>query len=158
VDNVRITQRFGKSVAAKRLYVSGSHNGVDFGAPIGTAVKATADGVIAGTGDTDLTCRGASFGRWILIKHINGLATTYGHLSVIGVSSGQTVKRGDVIGYSGNTGYSTGPHVHISVYPANAVRVENRPSASCGGKVYNMPIAPIDAYLDPMLYLPSNTK
>lgn len=155
LDKVRITQRFGKSVAARRLYVSGSHNGVDFGAAIGTAVKAPASGVVIGAGDTDLTCRGASFGRWILIRHNNGLASIVAHLSVISVNEGQTVTAGEVIGYSGNTGYSTGPHLHLSVYAAGAVKVENRPSASCGGKVYRMPIAPIDAYLDPMLYLPA---
>ncbi len=157
LDKVKITQRFGKTVAARRLYVSGSHNGVDFGTPIGTPVKSAASGTVIGAGDTDLTCRGASFGRWILVRHNNGLASIYAHLSVISVQEGQSVGAGEVIGYSGNTGYSTGPHLHLTVYASNAVKVENRPSASCGGKVYRMPIAPIDAYLDPMLYLPATT-
>lgn len=152
--NVKITQLFGKTVAAKRLYTSGSHNGVDFGTPLGTAVLAAGPGTVAGAGDTDITCPRASFGRWILIKHPNGLATIYAHLSVISVQEGQTVGAGQVIGYSGNTGYSTGPHLHFGTYAANAVNVENRPSVSCGGKVYRMPIAPVDGYLDPMLYLP----
>jgi murein DD-endopeptidase MepM/ murein hydrolase activator NlpD len=155
VENVRITQTFGKTVASKKLYVSGSHNGVDFGVPAGTKVMALANGVIAGTGDTDLTCKGASFGRWILIKFDNGLAATYGHLTVISVKQGQRVNVGDIVGLSGNTGYSTGPHLHISAYAADAVDVQNRPSASCGGKTYTMPISPVDAYLDPMLYFPN---
>jgi len=154
LDNVRITQTFGKTVAAKKLYVSGSHNGVDFGASIGTKVKAAQMGTVVGAGDTDVTCPRASFGKWILIKHPNGLATIYAHLSVISVKEGDTVATGQTIGYSGNTGYSTGPHLHISVYASDAVQVENRPSASCSGKVYRMPIAPVDAYLDPMLYFP----
>lgn len=154
VDKVIITQRFGKTVAAKRLYISGSHNGVDFGVPIGTAVKASAGGTVLGTGDTDLTCKGASFGRWVFIRHDNGLASIYAHLSVISATEGQRVETGSIIGYSGSTGYSTGPHLHLSVYAADAVKVENRPSVSCGGRVYRMPIAPIDAYLDPMVYLP----
>ncbi|MEI6042366.1 MAG: peptidoglycan DD-metalloendopeptidase family protein [bacterium] len=154
LDKVTITQLFGKTSASARLYVSGTHNGVDFGAKLGTPAKATASGVIIGAGDTDLTCKGASFGRWVLIKHDNGLATIYGHLSVIGVKEGQKVAVGDIIGYTGNTGYSTGPHLHISVYDGNAVHVENRPSVSCGGKIYRMPIAPIAAYLDPMVYFP----
>lgn len=158
VDNVRITQLFGKTSASKRLYLSGSHNGVDFGVPIGTSVKAMADGVIMGTGDTDLTCKGASFGRWILVKYNNGLSATYGHLSVISTSQGQKVATGDVLGLSGNSGYSTGPHLHISIYAADSVQVQNRPSASCGGRTYTMPIAPTEAYLDPMLYFPTNTK
>lgn len=155
IDKVRITQKFGKTVAAKRLYTSGSHNGVDFGVPIGTPVKAGASGVVLGTGDTDLTCKGASWGRWVLIKHNNGLASIYGHLSVISVTKEQVVNTGDVVAYSGSTGYSTGPHLHLTVYDGNAVKVENRPSASCGGKVYTMPLAPTEAYLDPLLYLPA---
>lgn len=154
LDDIYITQYFGKTVAAKRLYVSGSHNGVDFKASIGTPVKADASGTIVGTGDTDKTCPRASFGRWILIKHDNGLASTFGHLSVISVSAGQRVNTGDIIGYSGNTGYTTGPHLHLSVYAADAVSVQDRPSAACGGRIYTMPIAPVNAYLDPMLYLP----
>lgn len=154
LDNVRITQRFGKTVAAKRLYVSGSHNGVDFGTSIGTPIKSVLSGTVIGAGDTDLTCKGASFGRWILVKHLNGLASIYAHLSVISVKEGDEVVTGEIIGYSGNTGYSTGPHLHLGLYASNAVVVQNRPSISCGGKVYRMPIAPIDAYLDPMVYLP----
>lgn len=154
LEKIRVTQLFGKTVAAKRLYTSGSHNGVDFGASIGTPVLAAGPGVVAGAGDTDLVCPRASFGKWILIKHPNGLATIYAHLSVISVSEGQNVTVGQTIGYSGNSGYSTGPHLHFGAYAANAVNVENRPSISCGGKVYRMPIAPIDAYLDPMIYLP----
>lgn len=154
LENVRITQLFGKTVGASKLYVSGSHNGVDFGARIGTKVLAAAGGTVVGAGDTDLTCPRASFGRWVLIKYPNGLATIYAHLSVISVVEGQQVTAGQVVGYSGNTGYSTGPHLHVSMYAANAVSVENRPSVSCGGKIYRMPIAPVDAYLDPMLYFP----
>ncbi len=155
VDKVIITQKFGKTVAAKRLYVSGSHNGTDFGVPIGTRVKAMSEGVVLGTGDTDLTCKGASFGRWVFIRYDNGLSAIFGHLSVITAKEGQRVTTGDVVGYSGNTGYSTGPHLHVSVYAADAVSVQERPSASCGGRIYRMPIAPIEAYLDPLAYLPS---
>jgi murein DD-endopeptidase MepM/ murein hydrolase activator NlpD len=154
LDTVRISQLFGKTSASARLYVSGTHNGVDFGAKVGTPLKAMSAGVIAGAGDTDLTCKGASFGRWVLIKFNNGLAATYGHMSVISVTEGQKVSAGEIIGYSGNTGYSTGPHLHISVYDASVVSAQTRPSVSCGGKIYRMPIAPVGAYLDPMLYLP----
>lgn len=158
VDDVRITQLFGRTVGAKKLYVSGSHNGVDFGVPIGTTVKSLASGIVAGTGDTDLDCRRVSFGRWVLIKFNNGLAATYGHLSVIGVKVGDKVDAGQIIGYSGNTGYSTGPHVHISVYVATAVNVMTRPSASCPGRNLTMPVSAVDAYLDPMLYFPPYKK
>ena len=153
-SDVYITQQFGRTSASGRLYASGSHNGLDLKALMGTPIKAMADGTVAGAGDTDLTCPRASFGKWILIKHDNGLAATFAHLSVISVSGGQKVKRGEIIGYSGNTGYSTGPHLHISVYPNNGVNAESRPSAACGGKTYYMPIAAVNAYLDPLLYMP----
>ncbi len=154
LDDVRITQQFGRTVAAQRLYVSGSHNGMDFGAKIGTPVKSVQSGVVMGQGDTDIACKGASFGRWILVRHNNGLSSLYAHLSVINVKAGQQVAAGEVIGLSGNTGYSTGPHLHLGIYAADAVQVQDRPSISCGGRVYTMPIAPIEAYLDPALYLP----
>lgn len=152
--NVVITQRFGKTTASGRLYASGTHNGVDFSAKIGTAAKALTGGVVMGTGDTDLTCPRASFGRWVFIKFDNGLSATYGHLSVISAQEGQRVSAGDIVGYTGNTGYSTGPHLHISVYASDAVSVQQRPSSACGGKIYRMPIAPVEAYLDPMMYFP----
>ncbi len=154
VDKVIITQNFGKTVAAKRLYVSGSHNGVDFGVKAGTPVKAMMNGKVIGTGDTDVTCPRASFGRWVLIEYPNGLTAIFAHLSVISVKQGEAVAQGQVVGYSGNTGYSTGPHLHVSLYASDAVKVESRPSASCSGKTYTMPIAPVDAYLDVLQYLP----
>ncbi len=154
VDNVYITQYFGKTEAGKRLYANGTHNGVDFRASIGTPIKAMADGVVAGTGDTDVQCNGVSFGRFILIKYENGLASTFGHLSLIKVSTGEKVYRGQIVGYSGNTGYSTGPHLHVSIYAKDAVELKTLPSKSCPGRVLTQPISPINAYLDPMYYLP----
>lgn len=153
-DEVYITQNFGITSASGRLYASGSHNGVDFKALMGTPIKAMGDGVVIGAGNTDLTCPRASFGQWILIKYSNGLSAIFAHLSVISVKEGDSVRTGQIVGYSGNTGYSTGPHLHVGVYASDAVKVENRPSVSCGGKVYRMPIAPVDAYLDPLAYLP----
>jgi len=155
LDNIYVTQLFGITKDSKRLYASGSHSGVDFRASIGTPVKSVADGIVAGVGDTDITCAYASFGKFIFIQHDNGLSTTYGHLSLIKVSKGQRVNRGDILGYSGNTGHSTGPHLHLTVYAAEAAKMETRPSKACGGRSYTMPIAPTNAYLDPMYYLPS---
>ncbi len=155
LDYIFVTQLFGKTVAAKKLYISGSHNGVDFRASVGTPVKAMAGGVVAGTGDTDKQCPGASFGRFIFIKYDNGLSSAYGHLSLIKANTGERVTRGQVVAYSGNTGYSTGPHLHVSVYAPDAAEVKSIPSKSCPGRVLTQPIAPINAYLDPMYYLPS---
>lgn len=158
LDVVKITQLFGKTVAAARLYVSGSHNGVDFGASIGTPVKAVLAGTVIGSGNTDLTCKGASYGNWILVRHNNGLTTVYGHLSLVAAKVGDSVQTGQVIAYSGATGYATGPHLHLSVFASNAVQIMQVPSKACGGKIYTMPVAALNAYLDPMLYLPPISK
>lgn len=147
LDSIYITSSFGSRWGSV-------HNGLDLRAAVGTPVKAAADGVVAGTGDTDATCAGASFGKFILIKYDNGLASTYGHLSLIKVSKGQKVTRGQIVGYSGNTGYSTGPHLHIGIYPKDAVDVKTLPSKSCPGKTLTQPIAATNAYLDPALYFP----
>lgn len=151
-----ITQLFGKTSSSARLYASGSHSGVDFGVPVGTPIYAVADGVIEGVGDTDAQCKGVSFGKWVFIRHTNGLATTYGHMSATSAIKGKEVKRGELIGLSGNTGHSTGPHLHLTVYAGQGAEVKNVPtkSAYCKGVYLTMPIAPISAYLDPMLYLP----
>ncbi len=148
-----ITQKFGKTVDAKRLYVSGTHNGIDLRAGVGTPIMAAADGAVVGTGDTDKTCRWASYGKWILIRHQNGLSTLYGHLSLIKVASGQSVSRGDLIGYSGQTGYATGPHLHFTVLVSSAASIDDIPSKSCPGAIFHMPAAPPNAYLDPEAYL-----
>ena len=158
LDYIYVTQYFGKTEAGKRLYANGTHNGVDFRASIGTPVKAMADGVVAGLGDTDLQCPKVSFGRFILIKYDDGLASTFGHLSLIKVTTGDRVTRGQIVGYSGDTGYATGPHLHVSVYARDAVNLQTLPSISCPGRVLTQPISPINAYLDPMYYLPPYNK
>lgn len=154
LDNIIVTQRFGKTSASKRLYTSGSHNGADFGVPIGTPVKSVLEGVVVGTGNTDQYKGCYSFGKWIMVKHPNGLSTIYAHLSVIKAVEGNSVTTGEVIGYSGNTGYSTGPHLHLGVYATQGVRIEKYTnSRAC--KEARMPLADIKAYLDPFEYLPS---
>ncbi len=121
VAQVLITQSFGRTVSAKKLYVSGSHSGIDFRAAVGTPVYAAGDGVVEGVGDTDKACPKASFGKWVFIRHNNGLSTVYGHLSLTKATEGQKVKAGDLIAYSGNTGHSTGPHLHLTVMASNGV-------------------------------------
>ncbi|MDP9249299.1 MAG: peptidoglycan DD-metalloendopeptidase family protein [bacterium] len=133
----------------------GFHRGTDFRASVGTQVKAVADGEVLGTGDTDVCCPGASFGKWVFVEHTNGLSSTYAHLSLISVNKGQKVSRGQLLGYSGNTGSSTGPHLHLSLYISSGVKVASFPSKSYPGKTLIQPISATEAYLDPMKYLPS---
>ncbi|MDE2404984.1 MAG: M23 family metallopeptidase [Sphingomonadales bacterium] len=85
------------------------HKGVDLAAPIGTPIHAAADGVI---GRADWF---SSYGLYVAIEHGNSLETRYGHMSRLNVAAGQFVHKGDVIGYVGTTGRSTGPHLHYEV-------------------------------------------
>ncbi len=153
LDEIYVTQQFGAKTGPHRTYASG-HSGVDFRARTPLPVKAMADGEVLGTGDTDLICPGVSFGRWVFIEYDNGVSSTFGHLSLIRVHEGQKVSRGEVIGYTGGTGRVTGPHLHVSLYVSDAVKVATVPSLSCPGKILKQPIAATNAYLDPLYYLP----
>ena len=152
LDSIHITQQFGVTSDSGRLYTTGSHNGVDFRATVGTRVKATLSGTVDGVGDTDAVCPGASYGKWVFIRHSNGLSTIYAHLSLIKVKAGDQVLTGDVIGYSGSTGYATGPHLHLGVMASQGSQIMSKKSAVCKG-TYTMPVADIRAYLDPLIYL-----
>ncbi len=156
LERVFVTQEFGAKTGPHRTYASG-HSGTDFRARSPLPVYAMADGVVKGTGDTDTACVGVSFGKWIFIEYTNGLSSTFAHLSLIKVREGQKVRRGEVVGYTGGTGRVTGPHLHVSLYVASAVSVSTVPSISCPGKILKQPIAAINAYLDPMYYLPPYT-
>jgi len=103
-----LTSTFGyriSPITGKRQF----HEGLDIANKVGTPVMAPANGTVADTGVQN------GYGRFIKIQHGFGMVTVYGHLSKIGVKPGQRVERGEVIGYVGNTGSSTGPHLHYEV-------------------------------------------
>ncbi|TJV03403.1 MAG: M23 family metallopeptidase, partial [Mesorhizobium sp.] len=85
------------------------HTGMDFRAPIGMPAKVTAAGVVTKAGWN------GGYGRMVEVDHGNGFATRYGHLSEIDVTVGQKLAAGDVIGKTGSSGRSTGPHLHYEV-------------------------------------------
>lgn len=156
---VWLTQRFGETAFARAnalRYGKPFHDGIDFGLPTGTQLFASADGVVIGTGNTDIVSSCYSWGKWIVIKHGFGLSTLYAHLSLIKVRLGQKVQAGELIGYSGNTGFSTGPHLHFGVYDSSGLRVvpyeQVSSNARCRGLI--VPVAAQDAKLDPSKYLP----
>ena len=101
-DRYRFTSGFGSRWGRM-------HEGVDFAAPVGTPIYATADGVVTEAGWS------SGYGRMIEIRHEFGLSTLYGHLNAIRVDVGQRVSRGDRIGDMGNSGRSTGPHLHYEI-------------------------------------------
>lgn len=92
-----------------RMWASGHHTGIDFPVPTGTPVASAADGIVVETGST------GSYGNQVVIRHADKLYTQYAHLSRISVAQGDKVTAGQEIGLSGNTGNSTGPHLHFEV-------------------------------------------
>lgn len=85
------------------------HNGVDFDVPIGTTVHAAAMGTVHTVGEKE------GYGTWIVLEHQEGYYTAYGHLSTVFVNEGQFVETGQPIAESGNSGISSGPHLHFEV-------------------------------------------
>ncbi len=86
------------------------HKGIDIGAPYGTPIHAAIDGIVAFAG------RSAGYGNFVKLSHGSGLATGYGHMSRIAVNPGTRVAQGQIIGYVGSTGMSTGPHLHYEMW------------------------------------------
>ncbi len=157
LDNPYITQYFGYTkFALSGAYNGSAHNGLDLGTPVGTKLYAPLTGTVRNVGNTDLVPGCYSWGKWILIDHPNGLSSMFAHLSQISVSPGQQVRTGDIVGYSGNTGYSTGPHLHYTVYVSDGVQVQQfnqyKSVTSCGAAL--SPFAAIEAYMDPLDFLP----
>ncbi len=154
LDNVIITQYFGNTPFSSKnpqVYNGSGHNGIDFGTKVGTPLYSASAGTVVGTGDTDAACNGVSYGKWVLVKHNNGLSSLYAHLSVIQVKAGDVLGSRQQLGLSGNTGYSTGPHLHFTVYASDAVQITNYVSKVCGTNM-RMPIAPRAGYLNPLSY------
>jgi murein DD-endopeptidase MepM/ murein hydrolase activator NlpD len=108
VDGVKLTSDFGMRwhpvLGGRR-----QHKGVDLAAPIGTPIRAAADGMV---GRADWF---AGYGLYVAIEHGGEIETRYGHMSRLNVAAGQLVRKGDIIGYVGSTGRSTGPHLHYEV-------------------------------------------
>lgn len=86
------------------------HTGIDLAAPTGTPVRSTLYGKVATTGYSNV------YGNYVILTHDDGYQSLYGHLSSIAVRRGQTIEQGVLIGRVGNTGYSTGSHLHFSIY------------------------------------------
>ena len=105
----RITSGFGMRRHPILGYMR-MHKGLDFGAAYGTPIRAAIDGVVAFAG------RSSGYGNFVKLSHAGGLATGYGHMSRIAVRPGTRVSQGQLIGYVGSTGMSTGPHLHFEVW------------------------------------------
>jgi len=118
----------------------GFHNGVDF--PIYSNAYAAKSGKVIATGNNGKY----AYGKWIVIDHGDKLVTLYGHLSNVSVSNGSKVKEGQKIGVTGTTGYSTGTHLHFSVFSKESFEVKE------SSKVDGL-MLPVGASVNPMRYL-----
>lgn len=106
----RITSSFGERTDPMSGSGKGEfHRGIDIAADYGDAVHATADGVVVNAG------MASGYGREVVLGHGHGVKTLYAHLSAMTVQTGETVSRGQIIGYIGQSGRSTGPHLHYEV-------------------------------------------
>ncbi len=151
LDSVLVTQYFGNTEFAQSGGYNGKgHNGIDFSAPRGTAIKAALAGtVVAINTQVAPMCQ---YGKWVLVKHTNGLTTLYAHLSLVSVNAGDTVSTRQIVGYSGDTGYALGAHLHFTVYASGAVNFKQYTCNS--GISLTIPVSAPTGYLNPMDYLP----
>lgn len=108
ISGGKLTSRFGRRTAPTKG-ASSNHKGVDWGIPRGSTVVASSGGTVTKAG------WGGGYGYVVYIKHPGGIETRYAHCSKVLVSAGQTVKQGQKIALTGNTGVSTGPHLHFEV-------------------------------------------
>ncbi|MFH1346851.1 MAG: peptidoglycan DD-metalloendopeptidase family protein [Spirochaetota bacterium] len=139
-SNPFTTQEYGNTAFASWAYKTKFHNGIDLRAPLGTPISAAEDGEVIMVGNNG----NVQYGKFVLIKHNNNLTTLYAHLSRQIVKKGDMIKRGEIIGYSGNTGYSYGSHLHFAVYLSSSVDFKSFSGAG---------LVPIGATINPKDYL-----
>lgn len=120
-----VTQGYGSTSFATRsgYYKNDFHGGVDIGTPTGTRVFATKSGVVT---EAKVGYNGG-YGNYITLRHDDGTMSRYGHLSKLLVKTGERVDQGSNIALSGNTGRSTGPHLHFEVRDSNGKQLESNP-------------------------------
>ncbi len=109
VNGARVTSNYGYRKIAIYNYVSKLHTGIDYGVATGTTVKASCGGTVIQAGWN------GGYGYCVTIQHANGIKTRYAHLSKVLVSVGQSVSQGQKIALSGNSGNSSGPHLHFEI-------------------------------------------
>jgi len=136
ISGARISSGFGRRRHPILGYTK-VHTGVDFAAPYGTPIKA------AGSGTIEVARRVGAYGKYIRIKHAKGYKTAYAHMSryARGMRRGRKVRQGQVIGYVGSTGRSTGPHLHYEVMRGdrriNPRKLRTASGRHLGGKILN---------------------
>lgn len=157
-----LTQKYGKTPYSSQYYSNDIHNGIDWGIPIGTPIFAADDGKVLAIDNNDKSYwQKYQYGQYILIEHSNNLSTIYAHLSATEIKKDDLVKRGDLIGYSGNSGYvksssgGSGAHLHFGLYWSPSIRLlSSKQYESLTGKKSNFRgLVPIGVTVNPEDYL-----
>lgn len=149
--NGPITQLFGENPEVYKKWGFPGHNGIDYGIPNGTPVGAAVAGTVAA-----VSFENGGYGNYVKLSHTDGSRpyfTYYAHLASAAVSPGQKVKAGTTIGFSNNTGASTGPHLHFGVKidgqnPAYKGYVDPMPFFTTGGEVDSTDTGTTDQFTD----------
>ncbi len=114
----KITSKFGYRTDPKTGKQNAFHNGIDLAIPVGTQLKSPMPGIV------DSFTTAGDGGNQVIIKHDNGYKTGYAHLSKSFVKKGDKIKQGDIFALSGNTGKSTGPHLHFTLTDPSGAKVD----------------------------------
>jgi murein DD-endopeptidase MepM/ murein hydrolase activator NlpD len=137
INGARLSSGFGNRKHPILGYTK-LHKGTDFAAPRGTPIYAAGNGVVQRAGPN------STYGNYIRVKHANGYETAYAHLNgyAKGIKKGVSVRQGQVIGYVGTTGQSTGPHLHYEVYisgkAVNAMRLKLPTGRKLAGEQFDL--------------------
>lgn len=116
--SAKITSKFGIRIDPKTGKKNAFHNGIDLAVPLNTPIKCPFPGIVISV------TSGGDGGNQVIIKHDNGYSTGYAHQNKVLVKKGDKVKQGAVIGLSGNTGKSTGPHLHLTLTDPSGVKID----------------------------------
>jgi murein DD-endopeptidase MepM/ murein hydrolase activator NlpD len=114
----KITSKFGYRTDPKTGKQDAFHNGIDLAVPVNTPIKSPMPGIV------DAVTSGGDGGNQVILKHENGYKTGYAHLTKAMVKKGDKIKQGNVIALSGNTGKSTGPHLHFTLTDPSGAKVD----------------------------------
>jgi len=136
-----VTQGYGRTPYSY-LYVEHWHNGIDIAARYGAKILSPGEGRVIATGNQDNYCYRLGFGKFVAIEDgANGLVLWYAHLGAINVSLGDAVKKEQLIGTVGTTGFETGPHLHLSIFKEAGFSMQNK--YGCGPDANGADINPL---------------